>query len=64
MADALTPGFVGRRRSREDLPPPVPAAAVADAERRLGFALPPLLAAAYTTIGDGGFGRMPGRGGR
>ncbi|MFJ8160527.1 SMI1/KNR4 family protein [Streptomyces sp. NPDC096136] len=39
-------------------PPPVPlAAGEADrAERTLGFALPPLLAALYTRVGDGGFG--------
>ncbi|MFD3545735.1 SMI1/KNR4 family protein [Streptomyces sp. NPDC058655] len=40
------------------VPLPVPPAAgeVARAERILGFALPPLLTALYTRVGDGGFG--------
>ncbi|MFD0316677.1 SMI1/KNR4 family protein [Streptomyces flavalbus] len=38
------------------LPRPVDAATVARAEAALGFRLPPLLAALYLRIGDGGFG--------
>ncbi|MBC7269794.1 MAG: SMI1/KNR4 family protein [Streptomyces sp.] len=38
------------------LPQPVDAATVARAEAALGFRLPPLLAALYLRIGDGGFG--------
>ncbi|MEU1496266.1 SMI1/KNR4 family protein [Streptomyces sp. NPDC005732] len=38
------------------LPEPVDAASVLRAEAALGFALPPLLAALYLRIGDGGFG--------
>src|SRR3954452_9221884 len=40
--------------------PPVAAEAMAEAEARLGFPLPPLLRALYTRVGDGGYG--PGRG--
>ncbi len=40
--------------------PPVSAAAIAEAEARLGFALPPLLRELYTRVGDGSYG--PGRG--
>jgi uncharacterized protein (TIGR02996 family) len=40
--------------------PPLSAAALAAAESRLGFHLPPLLRALYTQVGDGGYG--PGRG--
>jgi SMI1 / KNR4 family (SUKH-1) len=40
--------------------PPVPPEVLAQAEARLGFALPPLLRALYTQVGDGGYG--PGRG--
>ncbi|MFJ6571521.1 SMI1/KNR4 family protein [Streptomyces sp. NPDC091292] len=38
------------------LPDPVDAESVARAEAALGFPLPPLLAALYLRIGDGGFG--------
>ncbi|QEV19604.1 SMI1/KNR4 family protein [Streptomyces alboniger] len=38
------------------LPAPVDADTLARAEAALGFRLPPLLAALYTRIGDGGFG--------
>ncbi|WP_128379243.1 SMI1/KNR4 family protein [Streptomyces cavernae] len=38
------------------LPAPVDPATVARAESALGFGLPPLLAALYLRIGDGGFG--------
>ncbi|WP_151482667.1 SMI1/KNR4 family protein [Streptomyces albicerus] len=38
------------------LPEPVDAATLARAESSLGFAVPPLLAALYLRIGDGGFG--------
>ena len=38
------------------LPEPVDAATLARAESALGFAVPPLLAALYLQIGDGGFG--------
>ncbi|MEV6952715.1 SMI1/KNR4 family protein [Streptomyces sp. NPDC051183] len=38
------------------LPAPLEAGARAEAERILGFALPPLLAGLYTRVGDGGFG--------
>ncbi|MFB7343500.1 SMI1/KNR4 family protein [Streptomyces hydrogenans] len=38
------------------LPPPASAEAVAQAERALGFALPPLLARLYREVADGGFG--------
>jgi hypothetical protein len=40
--------------------PPVTAEAMAEAEGRLGFSLPPLLRALYIRVGDGGYG--PGRG--
>lgn len=40
----------------ESLPAPADATAPARAEAALGFALPPLLVALYTRIGDGGFG--------
>src|SRR5215471_5816555 len=42
------------------LRPPVSLEAVEDAERLLGFPLPPLLKTLYTEIGNGGFG--PGYG--
>jgi hypothetical protein len=42
------------------LAPPVPVKVLEDAERRLGFPLPPLLRRLYTEIGNGGFG--PGHG--
>jgi hypothetical protein len=42
------------------LRPPASLELVKDAERRLGFALPPLLRTLYTEIGNGGFG--PGYG--
>ncbi|MEU6120553.1 SMI1/KNR4 family protein [Streptomyces sp. NPDC047123] len=38
------------------LPAPADADTLARAEASLGFALPPLLAALYTRVGDGGFG--------
>ncbi|UPZ30733.1 SMI1/KNR4 family protein [Streptomyces sp. LRE541] len=38
------------------LPEPVDAATLARAESALGFSVPPLLAALYLRIGDGGFG--------
>ena len=38
------------------LPEPVDAATLARAESTLGFTVPPLLAALYLRIGDGGFG--------
>jgi hypothetical protein len=37
-------------------PPPLDASAIHAAETQLGFALPPLLAALYQHVGDGGFG--------
>jgi hypothetical protein len=40
--------------------PPVSPEVLAEAERRLGFPLSPLLRALYTQVGDGGYG--PGRG--
>ncbi|AWM41146.1 hypothetical protein GobsT_02440 [Gemmata obscuriglobus] len=40
--------------------PPLTPEALAAAEGRLGFPLPPLLQALYTQVGDGGYG--PGRG--
>jgi uncharacterized protein (TIGR02996 family) len=40
--------------------PPMSAEALAAAESRLGFPLPPLLRLLYTRVGDGGYG--PGRG--
>lgn len=40
----------------DSLPAPLDAAALAQAEAALGFRLPPLLAALYTRVGDGGFG--------
>ncbi|MGW1889316.1 SMI1/KNR4 family protein [Streptomyces sp. NPDC002004] len=39
-----------------DLPAPVQAGSVARAEAALGFPLPPLLAALYLRVADGGFG--------
>ena len=61
VAETLHADLLARlaERVREDgltPPPPVPDAAVQRAEAELGFALPPLLAAAYRTVGDGGFG--------
>ncbi|MEU9035871.1 SMI1/KNR4 family protein [Streptomyces sp. NPDC048352] len=44
-----------RRRGRR-LPVPLAPAEADRAEQILGFALPPLLAALYTRVGDGGFG--------
>jgi hypothetical protein len=41
---------------RPSLPEPVEEAALARAEAALGFTLPPLLAALYLRIADGGFG--------
>jgi hypothetical protein len=38
------------------LPPVVDQHAIETAQQRLGFKLPPLLAAAYRTVGNGGFG--------
>ncbi|MET7357561.1 SMI1/KNR4 family protein [Streptomyces sp. NPDC005562] len=40
----------------DSLPAPVDAGTLARAEVSLGFRLPPLLAALYTRVGDGGFG--------
>ncbi|MGP3691303.1 SMI1/KNR4 family protein [Streptomyces sp. IBSNAI002] len=40
----------------DDLPDPVDAARIAEAERQLGFALHPLLARLYREVADGGFG--------
>ncbi|MFI1013575.1 SMI1/KNR4 family protein [Streptomyces sp. NPDC020965] len=40
----------------DSLPEPVGAETVARAEAMLGFRLPPLLAALYSRVGDGGFG--------
>lgn len=44
------------REHGEALPAPLADAELERAARSLGFALPPLLAALYTRIGDGGFG--------
>ncbi|MFD7442606.1 SMI1/KNR4 family protein [Streptomyces sp. NPDC059909] len=43
-------------RHGTSLPAPVTADALARAEAELGFALPPLLAALYTRMADGGYG--------
>jgi hypothetical protein len=43
-------------RTDEPMPAPLPQAAIDESERRLGFRLHPLLAAAYRTVGNGGFG--------
>jgi hypothetical protein len=51
--DSFDPGFPPRF-------PPATDASLTDAERRLGFALPPFLAAVYLRVGNGGFG--PGYG--
>jgi SMI1 / KNR4 family (SUKH-1) len=51
--DSFGPGFPPRF-------PPASEATLADAERRLGFALPSSLAAVYVHVGNGGFG--PGYG--
>lgn len=50
--------LVGARAAAEnpDLPEPVSAQTVADAEKALGFALHPLLARLYREVADGGFG--------
>ncbi|MEV8016723.1 SMI1/KNR4 family protein [Streptomyces sp. NPDC086554] len=40
----------------DTLPAPASASTLAGAEAALGFPVPPLLAALYTRIGDGGFG--------
>lgn len=52
------PEAVGYHRDspREPLFPPAKAAEVDEAERRLGYALPPLLRRLYTEVADGGFG--------
>ncbi|WP_158684949.1 hypothetical protein [Streptomyces sp. LaPpAH-108] len=38
------------------LPPPTTSGAVADAERTIGFPMPPLLRRLYTEVANGGFG--------
>jgi hypothetical protein len=43
-------------RANEPMPDPLLQTAIDEAERRLGFRLHPLLAAAYRTISNGGFG--------
>lgn len=48
------------RLARPGLPAPLSASAVAAAEDRLGFPLPPLLAAVYTRVADGGVGPEDG----
>lgn len=40
----------------ENLQDPIDSKSLADAEQKLGFRLPPLLAALYATVGNGGFG--------
>ena len=70
MVEALVARFRDRIRrdpttDYEQMPPiqprpPLTAEALAQAEARLGFPLPPLLRALYTQVGDGGYG--PGRG--
>jgi len=57
--DALLARITARvREDKSDAGPPAPLSAseIRDAEKRLGFALPPLLATLYREIGNGGFG--------
>ncbi|MFB8042686.1 SMI1/KNR4 family protein [Streptomyces hydrogenans] len=54
--DLLTRVAAKAAASSGPLPPPASAGAVAEAERVLGFALPPLLARLYREVADGGFG--------
>ncbi|MFJ8627873.1 hypothetical protein ACIRD3_34250 [Kitasatospora sp. NPDC093550] len=50
-----------RRIARDrHAPPPAPHEAVAEAERVIGFAFPPLLRRLYTEVSNGGFGPLDG----
>lgn len=51
-----------RTRRGDDLPPPVPLAAMKQAEQDMGVSLDPFLRRVYLEVGDGGFG--PGYGAR
>lgn len=53
VADRVRNSARGQGRT---LPAPLGAGEITRAEGILGFALPPLLAALYTRVGDGGFG--------
>ncbi|MEU9233071.1 SMI1/KNR4 family protein [Streptomyces subrutilus] len=57
VADRVRTSARGHGRA---LPAPLGGEEIARAERILGFALPPLLAALHTRVGDGGFGPGPG----
>lgn len=48
--------YAAAGKPTEPLPAPLDSAGPRRAEARLGFALPPLLAALYTRVADGGFG--------
>lgn len=56
LASVLAEAHNSRPWGWPSLPEPVDAATLARAESALGFAVPPLLAALYLRIGDGGFG--------
>jgi hypothetical protein len=47
-------------RALPGLPPPAPAEAVAEAERVIGYRLPPLLCRLYLEVANGGFGPRTG----
>jgi len=52
-----------RDRLPDDAPPPATADELADAEQRLGFALPPLLRRMYTEVANGAWGPAYGANG-
>ncbi|MEU9335710.1 SMI1/KNR4 family protein [Streptomyces sp. NPDC048290] len=56
--EQLVERIAAQAAESEELQPPVSAEALNEAEQRFGFCLHPLLAALYTTVGDGGFGPM------
>lgn len=54
--DDLVSRVAGKARSQRELPSPVTAGQLRRAEDLLGFSLPPLLAALYREVANGGFG--------
>jgi SMI1 / KNR4 family (SUKH-1) len=60
--ELLIDRVLARGFEEADLPARATSTMVAEAERRLGFALHPLLARLYTEVGNGGFGPGPGPG--
>lgn len=60
MTDDEVVEAVRDRARAGSLPTPAAPASVADAERTIGFSLPPLLWRLYLEVADGGFGPAEG----